>query len=360
MEKKLCKCGCGEEVNSPGNLYVHGHNRRGLVSCTKNERWAMNYDKCIECGTTERKHIGKGLCTKCHRSLMRELKKQKRFSKWARKYDCCVDCGRIDRPHAANGRCGTCDTNYHNRQKGKPKRNFGAWSWYYDACKKCGTTKRPHVKNGLCYDCYREFKRGFSDNHDECPICGVKTIKLNQHLSMRAKKCKKHRKYQFTLFKKYFNSDLSVCDLSKELCIDRHTISRKFVEFFGEEVVKERNDRVGNYSISKKAKINFNNKNRFGTVVYYDSLNNGTVRFRSKLERKFAVKLDKLGVGWVYEYKSFPYLDEEGKRRTYTPDFYLPNSNKYIEIKGFEKSDDQYKINCLREIGIDIEMIKEV
>lgn len=28
--------------------------------------WSVNYSCCIECGTTERKHRGKGLCTRCY------------------------------------------------------------------------------------------------------------------------------------------------------------------------------------------------------------------------------------------------------------------------------------------------------
>jgi len=40
----FCKCGCGEEVKE-GNLYVHGHNRRGLASYTHGDRWSMKHDK---------------------------------------------------------------------------------------------------------------------------------------------------------------------------------------------------------------------------------------------------------------------------------------------------------------------------
>ena len=28
--------------------------------------WSRKYDACIECGTTERKYAGKGLCTRCN------------------------------------------------------------------------------------------------------------------------------------------------------------------------------------------------------------------------------------------------------------------------------------------------------
>jgi len=41
------------------------------------------------------------------------------------------------------------------------------------------------------------------------------------------------------------------------------------------------------------------------------------------LEEKHTKLLDKSGVKWFYEYKSFSYINSNGKRRTYTPDFYF-------------------------------------
>jgi hypothetical protein len=38
----------------------------------KLDRWAMNYDYCVECGTTERRHRAFGLCWKCYAKKGRE------------------------------------------------------------------------------------------------------------------------------------------------------------------------------------------------------------------------------------------------------------------------------------------------
>lgn len=317
------------------------------------------YKKCDKCKKIK-KHYGKGLCASCYRKYFYNKKKRvENWEKWSRKHSCCIDCGRRDRPHQAHGRCGTCYTNNMNRKKGKKKRNFGAWSWYYNKCRKCGTIERPHVKNGLCYDCYVTSKRDFSHGYKKCPVCGAKTVKLNQHLSMRAKKCEDHRKYQYDLFKIYFDSDLGLDEISKELNTERHIVTRNFIKYFGKKETDDRNQKVKSCLISDRAKIGFNNKNRFGTIVYYESLNNGRVRFRSKLELRFAKMLDSLGERWVYEGTSFPYIDKSGNRRTYTPDFYLQDKDKYIELKGYEKEDDQYKIDYLKGIGINIEMLKK-
>jgi AraC-like DNA-binding protein len=304
-------------------MFVHGHNRAGMPSYTSGDRWSMKYDACVECGTKETKHYGKGLCICCYKKLVYKLKKYGFFEKWSEKYDCCIECGRIDRPHKAHGLCGTCYASYLNRKKGRPKRNFGAWSWYYDRCQKCGTTERPHVKSGLCYDCYE---------------------------------------YQHKRFKMYFDSDLNLADISKELGMDRHSITRQFIKYFGQEKTQKRNELIRRCNISEKAIINKNYKNMYGTIVEYKSPNQGIVRLRSKLEAKYAKHLDDSNIDWYYEYKSFPYLDSKDIRRTYTPDFYLPVEDKYIEVKGKNliNEKDTHKINWVKqhaELDIEIQTV---
>lgn len=91
------RCNSRKEGNDTKNLIVHHKDRLGRGSEVKNNdlqnlitlcrschakehskdlklalkekyknKWAMKYDCCIECGTTERKHHGKGLCVNCH------------------------------------------------------------------------------------------------------------------------------------------------------------------------------------------------------------------------------------------------------------------------------------------------------
>jgi hypothetical protein len=62
--------------------------------------------------------------------------------------------------------------------------------------------------------------------------------------------------------------------------------------------------------------------------------------FRSRLEARWAVFFDALGIRWEYEPQGFE-LDwrlrlENGDAGPihYLPDFYLPDSNTYVEIKG--------------------------
>lgn len=96
-----CSCGISFKDDT-SKLIVHHHDRNGRGSVVKNNddnnletqcrkchasehaedlkkakreklqvKWSHKYDKCIECGTTERKHQGKGLCTACHARYLR-------------------------------------------------------------------------------------------------------------------------------------------------------------------------------------------------------------------------------------------------------------------------------------------------
>ena len=55
----------------------------------------------------------------------------------------------------------------------------------------------------------------------------------------------------------------------------------------------------------------------------------------SGAELKFAILLDEHNINWIKNTsKAFPYVDENGKNRKYYPDFYLPDYDWWVEIKG--------------------------
>ena len=65
------------------------------------------------------------------------------------------------------------------------------------------------------------------------------------------------------------------------------------------------------------------------------------VLFRSRLEARWAIMFDALGLEWIYEPECFV-LENKLK---YTPDFYLKKYNLYVEIKpSLECLDDNYNI----------------
>lgn len=66
--------------------------------------------------------------------------------------------------------------------------------------------------------------------------------------------------------------------------------------------------------------------------------------FRSKLEASWAIALDTLGVAWEYEPRGHYF-----GRQFYLPDFWLPRSRQYIEVKGVFEPSDCRKIMALLE-----------
>jgi hypothetical protein len=60
-------------------------------------------------------------------------------------------------------------------------------------------------------------------------------------------------------------------------------------------------------------------------------------RFRSRLEARWAVFFDALGIRWEYELEGFD-LPDAGR---YLPDFYLPGSGVFFEVKGEKPTDDE-------------------
>lgn len=61
-------------------------------------------------------------------------------------------------------------------------------------------------------------------------------------------------------------------------------------------------------------------------------------------ERDIAIWLNSKNILWEKR-KVIDYLTEDGVRKKYIPDFYLPNTNEYIEIKGLFSKYDKIKMN---------------
>lgn len=69
--------------------------------------WASGYDACVECGGTERKHVGNGLCSRCSLRKRRGTTTLPEGS-WSYKSACCIECGTTEIKHKGHGRCVSC------------------------------------------------------------------------------------------------------------------------------------------------------------------------------------------------------------------------------------------------------------
>ena len=57
-------------------------------------------------------------------------------------------------------------------------------------------------------------------------------------------------------------------------------------------------------------------------------------RFRSRLEARWAVFFDALGIAWEYEPEGYEITDGHTSPIRYLPDFYLPDPEVWVEVKG--------------------------
>ena len=57
-------------------------------------------------------------------------------------------------------------------------------------------------------------------------------------------------------------------------------------------------------------------------------------RFRSRLEARWAVGFDAMRIAWTYESEGYEKQFSNGRMERYLPDFYLPETKTWVEVKG--------------------------
>lgn len=87
--------------------------------------------------------------------------------------------------------------------------------------------------------------------------------------------------------------------------------------------------------------FNFGKKRQHGKRCWYKCPNGDNVSMRSTWEVAYADYLDRNNIDWQYEPQTF--LLDDGS--AYTPDFFIPQENEYIEIKGWMTESHRRKIH---------------
>ena len=95
---------------------------------------------------------------------------------------------------------------------------------------------------------------------------------------------------------------------------------------------------------------------RVKKVIYKDII------LDSQWEADFAIWLDEKQIIWERPSKGFEYIYED-KKHIYYPDFYLPQLDIYVEVKGYKRKRDEYKWKSLHNLIVvsatDIKRIKD-
>ena len=81
------------------------------------------------------------------------------------------------------------------------------------------------------------------------------------------------------------------------------------------------------------------------------------VYFRSTYEVRLAKALDALDIRWVYESKRFKYINSDGNDRTCLVDFFLPDTDEWLEVKGYVREEHINMIAWLRANNVNIALV---
>lgn len=120
-------------------------------------------------------------------------------------------------------------------------------------------------------------------------------------------------------------------------------VNKKIGESVSKTIRKKVEEGTWHTSLAKRMHYNYNGVDLHGTW-----------------ELNYAKWLDKNNIKWERCRRSFSYLFEN-KRRRYTPDFFLPETNEYIEIKGYKTEKDEAKWDQFpKEFKLVILMKKEL
>tara|TARA_B100001094_G_C18001017_1_gene705178 strand:- start:215 stop:619 length:405 start_codon:yes stop_codon:yes gene_type:complete len=85
-------------------------------------------------------------------------------------------------------------------------------------------------------------------------------------------------------------------------------------------------------------------------VDYTRASDGAVIQMDSSWEAKCAEKLDELEVEWERtEDLKLKYIDKRAQTRNYIPDFYLPEFDMYLEVKGYWTTPARWKMRSVMD-----------
>ena len=142
----------------------------------------------------------------------------------------------------------------------------------------------------------------------------------------------------------------NVCRKFKELGIDKPRIKSKFWILADEETkkqvkLKQRETRIKNGTLNPM----INQTNPYSRTKGGKRKDLNDTYFRSSWEANIARYYNYLGIKWEYEPKTFIFTNITNGSVSYTPDFYLPEEDRWIEVKGWMDSKSKTKLKRFKK-----------
>jgi hypothetical protein len=207
-----------------------------------------------------------------------------------------------------------------------------------NSCK--GIDKKLRVKeewkqeNGkyLCIFCKKEYTKMGIISHILIKHLGHTIHNNLKKYNEDVKKGKIKSKNQYILAK----------EQGKKWIMPPEAIEKQRLKHIGKHLSKEHKEIL---SLKRSKAIEELGRGGFKHIKWYKITNIQNQEFivRGKWELKVANLLNANNIVWIRKIY-LKYEDEKGVLKTYTPDFYLLNYNKYIEVKGYFSVKDKQKI----------------
>lgn len=153
----------------------------------------------------------------------------------------------------------------------------------------------------------------------------------------------------------YWENGLTLNETALKLGIGTCTLCHKIKQWGektrGFEKTIAHRDKISN--TRKERKINWGKKPPNGNRSWYKCPDGQIVSMRSNWEVNYAEWLTANKISWNYEPKTFKM--EDGK--TYTPDFYLSQSDEYIEVKGWFRPGQKERLEKFKKEYPNIKLV---
>ena len=204
-----------------------------------------------------------------------------------------------------------------------------------ECCKK--EYKKPASRAKTSKYCSKECKNKSSTKYElkKCEVCGIEfKSKRGKTYCSRACYLKKNKKERVTLKCEY-------CGIDYQRPKGRET------KYCGKEC-QNKAQSSGLHEIPSSGRLGFR----------YDLPNN--YFFKSSLEADYARWCEATNKPYVYEHKTFT-VEYDGRDKQYTPDFYHPDEDRYVELKAIRR-DRKFNSNLLaadilKQKGVNIDVL---
>jgi len=213
----------------------------------------------------------------------------------------------------------------------------------------------------ICSQCGKEFERyAYDIEKRNAKYCSAKCSTGSRKIEMPSRKALYNRYWEDEisvnqLAKEYSVSKFIIYKWMKEMLIPTRTISKGVsIAQIGIKHSKEWNEAISRGQNNMKPELK--RKRALATLQCnrnYGNISKGGIRkdlgiyVRSRWEANICRYYNFVGIKWIYETKTFffndsPLIKKKIKKGTlsYTPDFYLPTDDLWIEIKGYFRSRD--------------------